>query len=79
MKGSVMELLQLKYFRTIARFEHMTRAAEELHIAQPALSKTVSLLEKELGVLLFDRRGRNIFLNQYGKILLAPEFLIFLA
>lgn len=65
-----MELLQLKYFQTVARLEHMTRAAEELHIPQPALSKTISLLEKELDVLLFDRRGKYIYLNEYGKTFL---------
>ncbi|AIQ17544.1 LysR family transcriptional regulator [Paenibacillus sp. FSL H7-0357] len=65
-----MELLQLKYFRTVARYEHVTRAAEELHIPQPALSKTISSLEKELGVLLFDRRGKYIYLNQYGRAFL---------
>lgn len=65
-----MELLQLKYFQTVAHYEHVTRAAEELHIPQPALSKTISLLEKELGVLLFDRRGKYIHLNQYGKAFL---------
>lgn len=65
-----MELLQLKYFVTVARFEHMTRAAEELRIAQPALSKTISTLEKSLGVLLFDRRGKHIQLNQCGRTFL---------
>lgn len=65
-----MELLQLKYFQTVARLEHMTRAAEELHIPQPALSKTISHLEKELNVLLFDRRGKYIYLNEYGKAFL---------
>lgn len=65
-----MELLQLKYFQTVARLEHMTHAAEELHIPQPALSKTISLLEKELGVLLFDRRGKYIYLNEYGRTFL---------
>lgn len=65
-----MELLQLKYFQTVAHLEHMTRAAEELRIPQPALSKTISLLEKELGVSLFDRRGKYIYLNQYGKVFL---------
>lgn len=65
-----MELLQLKYFQTVARYEHVTRAAEELHIPQPALSKTISILEKELGVLLFDRRGKYIHLNQYGRAFL---------
>lgn len=62
-----MELLQLKYFQTVARLEHMTKAAEELHIAQPSLSKTIARLEKDLGVPLFDRQGRQITLNSFGK------------
>ncbi|WP_127529959.1 LysR family transcriptional regulator [Paenibacillus kobensis] len=66
-----MELLQLKYFRTVARLEHMTRAAEQLHIAQPALSRTISRLEEDLGVPLFDRINRQIRLNAFGKIFLS--------
>jgi DNA-binding transcriptional LysR family regulator len=62
-----MELLQLQYFREVARQEHMTRAARELRVAQPALSKTISRLEEDLGVPLFDRRNRRIQLNAYGK------------
>ncbi|MDU0329110.1 MULTISPECIES: LysR family transcriptional regulator [Paenibacillus] len=65
-----MELLQLEYFRTVARLEHMTRAAQELHIAQPALSKTISRLEEDLGVPLFDRQNRQIRLNAFGKAFL---------
>ncbi|QOT10910.1 LysR family transcriptional regulator [Paenibacillus sp. JNUCC32] len=66
-----MEMLQLKYFVTVARLEHMTKAAEELHIAQPALSKTISRLEENLGVPLFERQGRQIRLNPYGRAFLA--------
>ncbi|WP_040950958.1 LysR family transcriptional regulator [Gorillibacterium massiliense] len=66
-----MELLQLKYFRTVARLEHMTRAAEQLHIAQPALSRTISRLEEDLGVPLFDRANRQIRLNAFGKTFLS--------
>lgn len=65
-----MDLLQLRYFQTVARLEHMTHAAQELHIPQPALSKTISNLEKKLGHSLFDRRKKNIYLNEYGKIFL---------
>ncbi|GER91072.1 LysR family transcriptional regulator [Dictyobacter vulcani] len=65
-----MDLLQLRYFQTVARHEHMTRAAEELMIAQPSLSKMIAHLEKELGVPLFDRYGRQIRLNKFGKIFL---------
>ncbi|WP_028553078.1 LysR family transcriptional regulator [Paenibacillus sp. UNC451MF] len=65
-----MELLQLKYFRIVARHEHMTRAAKELRIAQPALSQTIAKLELEVGVPLFDRQGRQIKLNSFGKAFL---------
>lgn len=66
-----MELLQLQYFQTVARLEHMTKAAQELRIAQPALSKTISRLETDLGVPLFDRQNRQIRLNTYGKAFLS--------
>ncbi|WP_068777308.1 LysR family transcriptional regulator [Paenibacillus sp. FJAT-26967] len=66
-----MEMLQLRYFLTVARLEHITRAAEELRIAQPALSKTIARLEEDLGTPLFDRQGRNIRLNPYGRAFLA--------
>ncbi|AEJ42292.1 LysR family transcriptional regulator [Alicyclobacillus acidocaldarius] len=66
-----MDLLQLTYFRTLARWEHVTRAAMELRIAQPSLSKTIARLEAELGVPLFDRTGRNLRLNAYGRAFLA--------
>jgi len=65
-----LDLLQLRYFQTVAYFEHMTKAAKKLTIAQPSLSQTISRLEEELGFSLFDREGRNIKLNEYGKILL---------
>ncbi|SDD83850.1 DNA-binding transcriptional regulator, LysR family [Paenibacillus sp. UNCCL117] len=65
-----MELLQLRYFRTVARMEHMTKAAQELLIAQPALSKTISRLEEDVGVPLFDRHGGRIRLNTFGKVFL---------
>jgi len=66
----LMELLQLKYFQTVARLEHMTKAAEQLQIAQPSLSKTIARLEETVGVPLFDRQGRQIRLNQFGRAFL---------
>ena len=65
-----MELTQLKYFRAVCKHEHFTRAAEELHIAQPSLSKAISNLEAELGVALFDRDNRSVHLNGYGQAFL---------
>ena len=65
-----MELLQLKYFQVVARNEHMTRSAEELYVSQPAVSSTVARLERELGVPLFDRLGRRMILNEYGRAFL---------
>ncbi|MEN6568140.1 MAG: LysR family transcriptional regulator [Veillonellales bacterium] len=62
-----MEFLQLKYFQVVARLENVTRAAEELHIAQPSLSKIISRLEKDVGVPLFERRRKRLRLNEYGK------------
>ncbi len=65
-----MDLLKLKYFQTVARTEHMTKAALELHIAQPALSVMIARLEEVLGIPLFDRVGRQIRLNLFGKAFL---------
>ncbi|HEY4385385.1 MAG TPA: LysR family transcriptional regulator [Ktedonobacteraceae bacterium] len=65
-----MDLLQLKYFQTVARLEHMTQAAHQLCISQPSLSQTIAHLEEELGVPLFDRQGRQIRLNPFGRVFL---------
>ncbi len=65
-----MELRHLRYFEAVARHCHVTRAASELHIAQPALSKQISQLEQELGLALFDRVGRNVRLTEAGEALL---------
>ncbi|MBP5308941.1 MAG: LysR family transcriptional regulator [Clostridia bacterium] len=64
-----MEISQLRYFCCAAQTEHITKAAERLHLAQPALTKSIRLLEEELGVKLFERRGRNVYLTEYGKYL----------
>ncbi len=65
-----MELRHLRYFEAVARHSHVTRAAAELHIAQPALSKQISQLERELGITLFDRVGRSLRLTEAGEALL---------
>lgn len=62
-----MNLYQLYYFKTLARLEHYTKAAEELSLTQPSLSHAISSLEDELDVLLFEKYGRNIRLTEYGK------------
>ncbi|QQE77115.1 LysR family transcriptional regulator [Alicyclobacillus sp. SO9] len=65
-----MELLQLQYFQVVARLEHMTEAARSLHVTQSSLSKTIQRLEEDLGVPLFDRRGRSLRLNTFGRTFL---------
>lgn len=70
-----MDILQLKYFYALAQTQHVTKTAQQLHIAQPALTQTIHRLEKELGVKLFKSSGRNIVLTEYGIYLqkkLAP-------
>lgn len=62
-----MEFLQLKYFQAIARHEHITKAAKELNVSQPSLSNSINRLEKRLGVPLFERQGRHVKLNAFGK------------
>ena len=62
-----MNILQLRYFTTIAQLENVTKASDLLHVSQSSLSKTISALEKELGVELFTRNGRNITLNAAGE------------
>lgn len=65
-----MELLQLRYFQAVAQCENMTLAAKTLRIAQPAISQSISRLEKELGFPLFTRNGKRIRLNACGTLLL---------
>ena len=71
-----MEIEQLKYFKTVATMQHMTRAAEILSISQPALSKSIANIEHVLGVPLFDREGRSIFLNRFGQLFLQSVNII---
>ena len=53
-----MDIHSLTYFKKVMELQHITRASEELHVAQPSLSRTISRLEKELGVQLFERSGK---------------------
>lgn len=66
-----MDLLQLRYFQAVARHQNVSRAAAELHVAQPSLSRTLARLEADLGVPLFDRHGRRLALNRFGAAFLA--------
>ncbi|MGL4760564.1 MAG: LysR family transcriptional regulator [Sarcina sp.] len=66
-----MELLQLKYFQSVAKYENITKAAKELHISQPSLSITIKRLEDELSVPLFNRKGKSLELNPFGKTYLT--------
>lgn len=61
-----MELRVLNYFLAIAREENITRAAQQLHVTQPTLSRQIAQLEEELGVKLFVRSNHNIILTEDG-------------
>ena len=63
-----MELLQLRYFVEIARYESMKEASARLYVSQPSLSQSVRRLENELGVELFRHEGRNLRLTEQGRV-----------
>ena len=71
-----MDFTQLQNFKLLAEYEHMTRAANALHMAQPALSRMLRNLEREIGLLLFERDGKNLKLNENGRVLLYHANLI---
>lgn len=66
-----MELTQLRYFMEAANTGNLSKAAKNLHISQPSISKAVSKLEEELGTRLFTRNGRSVELNDDGRAFLA--------
>ena len=62
-----MELRHLRYFVAVGDEQHYGRAAKQLHVAQPALSRQIQDLEEEIGVKLFDRLGRGVKISTAGK------------
>ena len=65
-----MDLRQLEYFLRVAQCRNISTAASELNITQPTLTKSIKLLEPQLGVKLFDRLPRGVALTLYGATLL---------
>ncbi|MEU6537726.1 LysR substrate-binding domain-containing protein [Streptomyces sp. NPDC047000] len=65
-----MQFQQLQYFVAVAETRHFTRAAEQVHVAQPSLSQQIRALERELGADLFQRARGNITLTDAGEALL---------
>ena len=63
-----MTLNQLSYFYQAAVLEHFNQAAEKMNITEPSLSRSIAALEDELGVTLFEKRGRNVILTKAGEI-----------
>jgi DNA-binding transcriptional LysR family regulator len=62
-----MELRHLRYFVAVADALSFTKAAENLHLAQPSLTRQIQDLEEEIGVRLFDRTGKGISLTEEGQ------------
>ncbi|HZW46452.1 MAG TPA: LysR family transcriptional regulator, partial [Microvirga sp.] len=62
-----MDIAQLRTLIHVAELGSLSKAAGRLHIAQPALSRQIRLLEEELGIRLFDRHGRGMVLTERGR------------
>ena len=71
-----MDISRLKYFIVTAEEQSINRAAERLHITQPPLTRHIQSLEKELGVVLFNRTSRGIELTEAGKTVLNHAYAI---
>ena len=66
-----MELRQLAYFEAVVRHGGFSRAAEQLHVAQPAVSAQIRRLELELGTALLERTTRRVRLTPAGELVLT--------
>ncbi len=69
--GLVMDVVQLKTLIHVAELGSLSKAADRLHIAQPALSRQIRMLEKELGTYLFERHGRGMEITDAGREVLS--------
>ena len=67
MADSLPSLAALRVFQAAARHEHFGRAGDELHVTHSAVSRQVRALEQQLGVSLFERRNRAVFLTDAGR------------
>jgi DNA-binding transcriptional LysR family regulator len=65
-----MELRHLRYFVAVGEEQHYGRAARRLRVAQPALSRQIQDLEREIGFRLFDRLPRGVKISEAGKLFL---------
>ncbi|HJC48068.1 MAG TPA: LysR family transcriptional regulator [Candidatus Lachnoclostridium pullistercoris] len=64
-----MTIIQIQYFLTVCKYENFTRAAEEFHISQPAMSGAIKEIEKECGCTLFKRDKNSLKITEEGKVL----------
>ena len=71
-----MELRHLRYFKVVAELQHFHKAADKLHITQPALSNQIKQLEQELNTKLFERVGRGVKLSESGELVLSSAIKI---
>jgi LysR family transcriptional regulator, cyn operon transcriptional activator len=68
MEGATLMLRPLRYVLTVAEVKNFTRAAEMLHVSQPALSQQIRQIERELGSAIFDRGARVVGLTEFGRV-----------
>ncbi|MGH8446774.1 MAG: LysR family transcriptional regulator [Solimonas sp.] len=71
-----MDLRHLKHFRGLAQHGHFGRAAKALHLTQPALTRSIQMLESQLGVTLIERDNKRFELTQFGRLVLERAELV---